>query len=458
MMRNEQQRETTGGTLTLMSLFQSGAVLQREKPLRVWGFYEGTDTVSVRFAGQEKQAMVNDGRWEAVLDPLPANRTSQVMTVTAGDQTVTSADLLVGDVWFCNGQSNIVFTVKEVKWKGFREIAQTDNVRYFDVPQIWNKAPADEFAPAPRWEKATEETVGHFSAYSYAFAYRLQQELDIPIGIVKSAVGGTVIEHWLPDICVEAAGATREIPPLYGVKPDTGTGMYNSMVHPARGLTIKGILWYQGESSVAMPSDYRALFREYVKYYRQMFRDETLPIVTVQLPRYEASRFPGWADFRLIQAELSRELGLCICCGIDCGDETDIHPHDKRVFGTRAAELALHEVYGKDAPGESACPKSVSVSGDTITIRFQNAESGLMLSGGDTVQELFGVTADGGQVTPTNVSIVDDTMKAVFGRPVIRVDYAMSPVPDVNLYTKSGLPVAPFSVSVGPKNGKSARC
>lgn len=445
-----ENKEQTGGTLSLMSLFRSGAVLQREKPLRVWGWYRGSEPVTVRLANQEKQTTAVNGRWEVVFDPLPANKTPQTLIVTAGEEKVVSTDLLVGDVWFFNGQSNIVFKVREIDWKGFHDLANVDHVRYFYIPHVWDREPANEFAPQPVWEHATEDRVGRFSAFAYAMACRMQRALDIPIGIVKSAEGGTIIEQWLPDHCLVAAGgADRNPPPTYGVKPDVGSGMFNTMVYPARGLTIKGIVWYQGESNVNVSSDYPALFGEYASLCRRLFDDPDLDIVTVQLPRFSAEMFPAWPAFRLTQWQIAESMErVHIVCGIDCGEAANIHPADKRTYGTRAAELALNKVYGLPTPGESAYPTAVAQSGNTVTIRFKNAECGLILSDGTVARELYGITADGGKVAPTAVILEGDLLRMTVDGTVVGVDYAMSPVPDVNLYTQNGLPVAPFSLSI----------
>lgn len=445
-----ENNEKLEGTLSLMSLFRSGAVLQRDKPLRVWGWYRGTKPVTVRLAGQEKQAVVADGRWEAVFDPLPANKTPQTLTVTAGEEKVVSTDLLVGDVWFFNGQSNIVFKVREIDWKGFHDIANVDGVRYFDVPHVWNREPADEFDPLPCWEHATEDRVGRFSAFGYAMACRLRQALDIPIGVVKSAEGGALIEHWLPDSSLAAAGGfDRNPPPVWGVKPDVGNGMYNTMVYPARGLTIKGIVWYQGEANVNVSSDYPALFKEYASLYRKLFDDPDLDIVTVQLPRFSSELVPTWPAFRLTQWRIAESMEhVHIVCGIDCGEAANIHPTDKRTYGIRAAELVLNKVYGLPTPGESAYPSVVTQDGQTVTVRFNNAATGLMLTDGDTVRELYGITADGAVIAPTAVAVCGDTLVATMAQTVVRMDYAMLPAPAVNLYTQNGLPVAPFSFPV----------
>lgn len=438
-------------SLSLMSVFGKGAVLQRDREVRVWGGCDGADMVVVEFAEQRKRGAVKDGRWEVTLDPMPANKKAQTLTVSTAGETVENKSILVGDVWFCSGQSNMEYwPLNAEETKSLSAVASSKNIRYFDVPETWNKRALNEFETVVTWKNAATYASQQWSMYALAFAYALQQELDVPIGIVVSAEGGSLIEYFLPDSCLIAAGTSRTTAQRgTGIKQGVGTGMYNSMVYPLKGLSVKGILWYQGEANTNATSDYTLLFNQYAKHYRELFNDPDLPIITTQLPQYDSAEYPNWISFRLKQWDIAQKIdNVHIVSTIDMGEAEDIHPSDKWPLGMRAADLVLNKVYGKSTPGESAYPKSVSVSDNTITIRFQDAESGLKLSDGSTVRELYGITAAGGKVAPTSASLNGDTLVLTMSQTVTRVDYAMANVPNVNLYTGNGLPVAPFSLEL----------
>lgn len=437
-------------SLKVRSIFGKGAVLQRDKEVPVWGFCEGADIVVVEFAGQRKRGVVQkDGYWEVTLDPMSAISTGKTLTVSTAGEKVENKNLLVGDVWFCSGQSNMEYWPLNAEETNSLSALKTSKlIRMFDVAEVWNKQPLSEFdGGGGTWKNAANYAAEQWSMYALSFAYALRQELDVPIGIIVAAEGGTIIEHWLPDASLVAAGTSRNTPQRgHGIKQNVGTGMYNSMVYPLKGLAVKGILWYQGEANTNATSDYTRLFTEYAKHYREFFKDPQLPIITTQLPKYGAPDYPNWVSFRLTQWNIAEQIdNVHIVSAIDMGEEEDIHPADKWPLGLRAADLALNKVYGKATPGESAYPSSVTQSGNTVTIRFKDAESGLTLSDGTVARELYGITAGGSKAAPTAVTLNGDTMVATFAETIVRVEYAMSNVPNVNLYAKNGLPVAPFS-------------
>ena len=438
-------------SLSVATLFKNGAVLQRDAEVRIFGRCKGAAVVTVEFGGQKKRCAVADGRWEVTLDPMPANSIEQTLVVTTAGKTVDSENILVGDVWFCSGQSNMYwFATSDKEIASLADLKTVKSIRCFSIPELWNTEPKEDFSSSAAWRYASQYVERKISMYALSFAARLQQEEKVPVGIVVAATGGTLIEHWLPDDSLVAAGTSRDTPQTgYGARQGVGTGMYNSMVCPLEGLTVKGILWYQGEANVNATSDYVRLFAEYAKCYRRLFRDEDLPIIATQLPKFHMNEYAKWPEFRLTQREATDGVrNAYLVCGIDLGEAGNIHPADKRAYGTRAAELALNTVYGKATPGESAYPTAVKGSGTTVTIRFKNAESGLKLISGSAVRELYGVTASGQAIAPTSVKLQGDTLVLTMSEAVVRIDYAMKTVPGVNLYTGNGLPVAPFSLPV----------
>lgn len=429
--------------LTVAPIFGDKMVLQRDKEVAIWGTCTGADTVTVTFAGQKCSATVENDRWKVTLHPMPANAKGQVLSVCARSEEIEFGDVLVGDVWLCSGQSNMDMQVAGLSGTyldKYLSVAENRSIRVFRVPRSESDEPQGMFTGTYYWSLPSQTSVRNYSAYAYAYAVTLEESLNIPIGIVDSSYGGTDIQAWMTPEAIHKVNSK-----------ETGSGMYNAMVHPFIGLAVKGILWYQGEANAPNPSSYAKYFREFVAMCRELFHDSELPIITTQLPKYEGEKnyLRRWKQMRIVQWEIAEELPyVYTVCGIDLGDANDIHPKDKFVFGERAANLVLNTLYSKNTPGESPYPIKIALSGNSLVITFKNIADGLMIDG-NTVRELYVKGADGIAVSVTGTVIAPDTLQVdVSGitKPST-VNYCMADVPDGNLFDISGLPVAPFDLS-----------
>ena len=330
---------TTAGTLKTHRVFSSNMVIQRDKPITIWGWNEPGGKVSVDF-GQEKAEATADaesGRWEVNLPALPANATGQKLTVTSGDETIEMDNIVIGDVWVMNGQSNMAWGLNatlqadmeraQAHLPLLRQIRIAPNESY----RLEEDLPDDK---VEGWNVCTPETAGGISAIGYAFASRLQRALQIPIGIIDNARGGAsieslvprhkfddhplaagyadsveqsraefdwdaavqkLVEKWEKDVAQQREKGVAEemLPPrptrkdlrswnVPGRSPSDAGACYNGMFGVFKGLNIKGVLFHQGYNNAmgtsCRPKRYRVLVKLMVDGWREDFGDPTLPV------------------------------------------------------------------------------------------------------------------------------------------------------------------------------------
>ena len=438
--------------VTVSSLFCDNMILQQGKSVPIWG--SGTDgkTVTVRFQDQVKETTVENGEWRVNLDPLTACAVNQPLFVTQDDEAITVRNVLVGEVWLVSGQSNI--TVR------FGELAMTDiqtekakgdrnGLRQFWVPQEQDEKPLTTISN-PEWTPCTADTIGSFSGTGYYFASKLYEDLGVPVGIIVSAVGGSVLEQWLDSKLV----VQEEVKNPYvhiGRK-----SLYNGMIAPLMPFAIKGIVWYQGESN--MGAEYRTptyekTFDLYLKVYRAGFEDENLPVCQVQLPIFDSASHwesvEGWKYFRYTQMEISASRpNVYTAVTIDCGNKENIHPVDKKPVGERLTLLALEHVYGEDVQGDAPVYQSHTVSGQEITVTLDNVDDGLMVKG-DAITNAR-VKDSTGSWWNAECRLGDNGKTLVFTASgvgsLVGVSYCDDNAPAATVFERNGLPLAPFRV------------
>lgn len=478
------------GDVTLAPLFRDGAVLQRDKPVPVWGKGDPGEVVHVRFGAQSLTTTAGpDGRWSVTLAPLRASATPAELTVS-GRNSLRVSDILVGEVWLCSGQSNMNFTVNGAR-DAATEIAAAHNplIRYFGTANVGAETPQDTTEGA--WKTASPENVGAFSAVAYFFARDLQPRLGIPVGIVKGTPGGSAIEAWMsaatlaadpnaatiadrwkktvaayPKVksnyegalaqweraaaAAKAAGEKFTSPRPKAPQPpgerNRPSGLYNSNIHPFIPYAIRGFLWYQGEGNAARPADYRVSFPAMIRQWRSDFRQGDLPFFFVQLANYEPPNEPTgrqWAFQREAQtaALALPQTGMAVT--IDIGDPKNIHPTNKQEVGRRLALLARTRVYGEKIPGESPRAVVFERDGAAFRVRF-SADDGLKtredasvdveLAGADRVFRPAAATIQGSTLVVSSPAVPDPAA----------VRYAWRNNPPAALFNTVGLPFAPF--------------
>lgn len=494
-------------SFSVAGIFRDRMVLQRDRPVPVWGWAESGAAVSVDFAGQTKSAVASgSGTWRVDLDPMSASFEPRVMTVqsSTGRQKLEIGNVLVGDVWLLGGQSNMDWWL-QASDGGAEAAAQADYpwLRLFDPGWQLPDEPAVDVSPRASWTICTPGKAGQFSAIGFWVAENLYNELNIPVGLLKTSVSGTYGESWVPREVLESipsarprleeyAAALQKLPeetarwqrekaeheqavaearrrgkaepaPSFFVRkgpmgPDhfhRPYALYNGRIAPLMPFAVRGVVWYQGEgnSQKHRAGYYKDILEGLVGSWREGWQQERLPFLIVQLPKFKPGPHNDWPLIREAQREAALALedtGLVVT--IDTGDPEQIHPTDKKTVADRVAALALQQVYGKAVSGRSPAPVSVEQTGDGFLVRFADAGNGLLSR--DDILPGFEVAGSDGKFIQSVAEIVSsNTVKLVYPDCTnpITFRYAYSGVPDATLFSADGLPVVPFVLHVSGK-------
>lgn len=480
------------GEITLAPLFGDHAVLQREKPVPVWGRASAGEQIRVTFREHVVQATANhEGRWIAYLPPLDAS-VEPADLIVAGKNTIELHDVVVGEVWLAAGQSNMEWSVDYLRDEEKKAAANDlPLVRQLKIERASAETPADQ-AKTGGWKSASPGTVGEFTAVGYFFARELSRKLGVPVGIVNSTAGATSIESWMSDAArqstrydtviharwqqalrewtpdrvarypadltawqqaEERARATKTKnlvpwpqPPATPDSPGRPGGVFNAMIAPLQPGAMRGIVWYQGESNVERPAEYAELFPALIRSWRANWGDDALPFYFVQLPNF-ADNNPGgrqWARLREAQAKALELPATGMAVAIELGDPSNLHPTNKAEIGRRLALIAKAEAY--HIPGDASGPMYAGISreGSALRVRFTHAGTGLIAHQRPT-QSLEIAGPD--KVFHVGTARIDRNTLLVSSPKVkepVAVRYAWSNAPLANLYSGAGLPAAPF--------------
>jgi len=427
--------------------FGDHMVLQRDRPVRVWGEAPGGATVEVRFGPRLATTVATpEGSWSATLDAPPAGG-PYVLSAASGGERAEASDVLVGDVWLCSGQSNMQMTLKECE--GGPDAADAAGaiarLRLCSVGR--RPAPTPEASGEIRWQTASREAALDFSGVGVFFASALLADPalgDVPLGIVDASFGGTMCEAWTPAEAL--AGFPREDlrDSMFGIGP---SALYNGMIAPLGRSAIKGVVWYQGEGNSDRPALYPKLLEALFSSWRARFESPDLPFIVIQLPDYA----PGWggiswAWMREAQASAVRATRhASLAVGIETNDGSDLHPRQKREIGRRAALLALRNVYGRPVVARGPEFTKATPEGDTLRVAFDTAGDGLASRDGGPLRG-FAVAGEDGRYRYAEAAIEGDevVLRSEEVPAPLTARYAWAGVPDANLVNRSGLPAAPF--------------
>lgn len=456
--------------LKLASLFTDHSVLQRDATVPVWGWAEPNDEVTVEFAGQKQMAKADaGGKWMVKFNPMPMSAEPRDLVVHSklGNQRLKISDVLVGDVWLCSGQSNMVIPVRAAL-NGDAEAAKADHpqIRLFQVARVARETPQP--VCDGNWRACSPVTVKGFCAVGYYFGRELHAALHVPIGLIQSSWGSTAAEAWTSEA---ALASSPEFKPLIGtrVEPkrdksqnaggdgDKGvpSGIYNGMIAPLVPYALRGTIWYQGEnnaSGVARAEAYRRLLPLMVNGWHKDFAQE-FPFYIVQLANYakrgdssasEPWPVSLWSVLRESQAQAAASLpksGLAVT--IDIGDPENIHPKNKQEVGRRLALVALANEYGQKLECSGPAFSTMKDEGSTAVLTFTHSE-GLAAKGG--ALKGFVIAGEDGHFQPAN-AVIDGTTVRVSSPAVakpVAVRYAWAGSPECNLVNAAGLPAGPF--------------
>jgi len=411
----------------LPAWFTDGMVLQRDAPIRVGGWADPGEGVTVTLGDDRQTAAAKpDGTWEVT---LPARKAGgpHVLAVE-GKNRLRLADVLIGEVWVCSGQSNMAWAVVVSKDHD-REIAAADfpRIRLCTIREKRSDSPLTD--TAAEWKACSPKTVSYFSAVAYFFGRKLHQNLDVPVGLVVAAVNGTRIEPWTPG---------------------DGGDLYNGMVHPLTRLPIRGVIWYQGEGNVGDGAIYAERMRALVAGWRKAWGQGDFPFYYVQLTPLNWGGKPVTQHAELWEAQsaavkLIPKSGMVVTNDIG-GHVGDAHPRNKQEVGRRLALLALGDVYGHWTQ-RYVGPRyeTMRVEGGKIRVTFADTAGGLATRDGKP-PTWFTVAGEDGQFVAAKAAIDGDSV-VVWADGIekpVAVRFAWHQAATPNLVNKAGFPVPAF--------------
>ena len=493
--------------IQLPLLFQNGMILQRRKPICIWGKAQGAELVTVELAGKQAVARVEGGVWQTYLPPVEAG-TGLTLKITAEDQEILIEDVAIGEVWIAGGQSNMEFLLRDDAEAQTAQQINEPDIRCFEVPKISyaGQEKDRDYSEVGLWRKACGKESLYFSAVGFYFARDLYARLGVPVGIINCTWGGTSASvftakeyltgplRFFLDRAEEARSkldpATEyerfkqmqaqmdslpidnSVPNLAPIFPDAGMlesmkemdalnqsvyspfrpcGLYETMLKTIAPSTVSGVIWYQGESDEPFTALYEQLMQAMIACWRELWH-ETLPFLMVQLASFEYMVEPlNFVPIRAIQERLTKtEEKVWLVCAMDVGMQYDIHPKHKRPVGRRLALQALSKVYGISLLADSPETVGASRHGREISISFAHCGDGLVCK--DEEIRTVEVRAEDSPVENVEICLAGDRMilrAAAFETGVpVTVDFAQKPYCIDNVYNSAGLPVLPFTLTV----------
>ena len=472
----------------LPGILSSHMVLQRDRPVHIWGWSYAGEKVAVALDGSSRDATGDSlGNWSVFLPPKAAGGPYQ-LTVTSGNKIVLD-DVLIGDVWFASGQSNM-----EMPLKGFAGAPLKDSaeeIAHAGQPQIRLLHIPNKAADFPlrnsdtSWTLCSPETASSFSAVAYFFGRELNARERVPIGLIDSTWGGTVAEAWvsLQSISADAAlmpvfatraqmmqtqGELTEIqarekredlaarqagrtPPQHPWRPDPASwapaALFNGMVAPAVDYAIKGVIWYQGESNSrrAFAPMYARIFPALIADWRAQWHVGDFPFLFVQIANYASNATEQWAVIREAQRRSLSVANTAMAVTIDIGDRDNVHPADKQTGGARLALAARALAHGENVEYSGPLFRQATPDGEGVRVWFDHTADGLVAKGGEL--QGFEIAGNDGRFVSATASI--DGKTVVVRNPRVTeakyVRYGWANAPVVNLYNSGGLPASPFT-------------
>lgn len=387
---------SASAAVELPDVISDNAVLQQKADAKLWGWATPGKTVTITPSWDGKQykstADKSSGKWSIQIPTPAASYTPYSITFTDGSDPVTIDNVLIGEVWFCSGQSNMEMPLRGFWTQPVEGAAQAiaysgkyPAIRMATVPKRAAYTPQERVEG--KWKVSNPDNAPDFSALAYFFARSLQDVLDVPVGIISCSYGGSKVEGWMPkskldtypswDMDKEQADSTINEWERIGV-------MYNAMLRPVIGYTVKGFLWNQGESNVGRHAEYPYHQRDMVEIWRDEWGLGELPFYFVEIPgwKYGDGEQTAAALFRECQhkaAEITPNSGIVSTTDLVYPFELeDIHARKKQEIGERLAFMAANRTYGIHGIHASyPSYKSVELKGDKAVISFNNADAGL---------------------------------------------------------------------------------
>lgn len=500
--------------LRLAEIFQNKMVLQRGIPTRIWGLAAAGEIVSAQIQGRVSEGRADQEGVFALTIAALKESAEETLTVKTEHEQIRLEQVAVGEVWIAGGQSNMEFFMEfERHVAKEREACPDADIRFYDVPEVAFAGQREvfDYSKVGVWRTLTKGDIGYFSAVGYYFAKHLRTALDVPVGIIGCNWGGTRIASWMDPDSVSrvgqfwikeyeksAAGLDLDVyfeeekrnplndrgslleNPFYKYMfPTTHTmeeniaflsqlgegpgdyvvrlspenipgSLYEYMVKTIAGYTVRGVLWYQGESDDEAEGGqyiYGDMLSAMIGDWRSLW-NTSLPFLIVQLPGWErwlANENHDYAAIRKAQQEVTELVEHTYLCSIgDVGERFDIHPKDKKTVGNRLALLALDHIYHK--PVLSDAPRCISAEwkAGTVVLKFDNTGNVLEIRGGEISGLVITVK---GEAATYHASVRGDELFLVPDVPAgsrLTISYAQTAWYQINLYNSAEIPALPF--------------
>lgn len=503
-------------------MFGDHMVLQQGMPVPIWGKGEPGAEITVSFADQTKRTAADEeGKWRVDLDPMPASVTPREMHIAssiplrpdslpeagttrgqvgngqparntahsaAGGSTI--GNVLVGEVWFCSGQSNMELALSKTENAG-AAIAASDRplIRLFNVPHLSAAEPQEDCGG--RWTPCTPRSARAFSGVAYYFGVDIRESRDVPVGLIHSAWSGACAESWVPESRLtqhptlgeavarwheyrgdyprrleacraavtawEAGGKQGERPrrPKDPNGPEMSVGrLYNGMLHPILPYAIRGVLWYQGENNVLAIEEYKALFPFLIREWRRLWKQGDFPFFFVQIANFGGKpadpEDSPWAHLRDAQLSGLAEPNADMISAIDIGGS--FHPSNKHDVGLRLAALARAKVYGETGLTASGPRlRDAETEGQRVLLSFDHRGSGLAVRDDGALEGFSIAGADrrfvwaSARIEGSRIVVWSDEVKEPAA-----LRYGWETNPRGNLINREGWPAVPFRTDDWP--------
>ena len=436
------------GQIRLPAVLGSHMVLQQKSAVKLWGWCDPSEKIRVSTNWDTttyKTTGSADAKWSVDVKTPVAGGPYKI--TIQGNNTVVLDDVLIGEVWLCSGQSNMEMSINwGLPYADEAAQASNKNIRFFHIPRTTAEFPQEDVKA--QWMVCDPETMKRFSAAGYFFGKKLQQDLNVPIGLINASWGGTPAEVWTPKDVVDKdtslQTASKKLQPADGWPIHPGL-TFNGMIYPLASFTIAGTIWYQGESNTGTASTYNSLFTKMISAWRTAWRKD-FPFYFVQIAPYTYGNKNIGALLREAQTNSTQlpNTGMVVISDL-VNDIKNIHPKMKKEVGLRLADYALAETYGKTVINhKSPVYKNMQVEKDKIRIHFDNAEKGLITKTGSPSE--FYIAASDEQFVPAEAKIENNTVivwnKNIKNPVAVRFGFSNAAIP--NLFSKDGLPVNLF--------------
>ncbi len=492
---NAQKSGSNSDELHIASAFGSNMVLQQNESINIWGEARPGTKILAQLGDEKRETKADpEGNWLLTFSAMKAS--FKPISLKVNDSHFQN--ILVGEVWLCSGQSNMNFKLKAIDtYDSLIDYTSNDKLRILQHTSIRlvakNGYTEEELARCntqdffqAEWAVSKDKTVGEASAVAWLFGQGLQQKLDVPVGIIQVALGGSALNNWIPPKALKANPSTKSfletdwlgnervkeahrnrardafknvltpqesyIPGDFPYRWMCEPGfLFEAGIAPLKHLPFRGVLWYQGESDTDNPEMVDAakeLFPVMVNEWRAYFNRGDFPFIYVQLPGFQNAT---WPEFREMQLQASEKLeNAFMVVSIDLGAKKNIHPKDKLPLGKRAVHKALKNVYGFNQLVDSPTLEEWTLDEDEITLRFSECGEGLQ-SKTDVISG-FEISDKNGNFVEAKACIKSRSTLSILS-PVqepqsLRYGWMPYPDPPLTLYNSEKLPLGPFRINL----------